>query len=199
MVDDNDKKRRFGRASRALLFLFILMCSCCVVESVQSDAYSEVVYDFEYGIGEVHVLGTGTQSLNSIQSDSFVIGVGVDIVNSPHAVNVGFQEVLDFIEFDETDENEYERDGFNCVNFSKMLHDNAEEFGIKAGVIIVMFEDNHSGHAFNVFNTTDKGLVFIDSCSGDRIIRKLKVGEPIAVVDAISVNQRDVGSFVVFW
>ena len=164
-----------------------------------SNACTEVVYDFEYDTGEVYVLGAGIHSLNNIQTDTFILGVDVDIINSQYANDVTTSELLNFIEFDKTDENEYERDGFNCVNFSKMLHDNAEEYGIKAGVVIVMFEDNHSGHAFNVFNTTDKGLVFIDSCSGDRIIRKLKVGEPIAVVDAISVNQRDVGSFVVFW
>jgi len=43
-----------------------------------------------------------------------------------------------------------------CADFAQMLHNNAEIAGIRAGYVCA--ED----HAFNVFETTDKGIIYID-------------------------------------
>lgn len=62
-----------------------------------------------------------------------------------------------------------------CSDFAERLHNNAETAGIRAGYIsldLVGYTDpsnlgipSDSGHALNVFETTDRGLVFIDSTS----------------------------------
>lgn len=46
-----------------------------------------------------------------------------------------------------------------CSEYAEMLHNNAEEAGIRAGFVIC------TDHAMNAFETVDRGLVFID-CTG---------------------------------
>jgi hypothetical protein len=55
---------------------------------------------------------------------------------------------------------------FNVVTL-KSLHDNSESAGIKAGWVSIQFENNGVDHACDVFNTTDRGLVFVDCVNGD--------------------------------
>jgi hypothetical protein len=63
-----------------------------------------------------------------------------------------------------------------CADFAERLHNNAEMAGIRCGYVsldMIGYTDPvnlgiapDSGHACNVFETTDKGLVYID-CTGD--------------------------------
>jgi hypothetical protein len=65
-----------------------------------------------------------------------------------------------FLKEDKTDELPY-TNTFQCGDFAKTLHDNAENAGIRAG-----WEGaNGCKHVYNLFQTTDKGLVKID-CTG---------------------------------
>lgn len=76
-----------------------------------------------------------------------------------------WDELISFLESDDTDEQPYIEDLFVCADFAEMLHNNAEESGIKAlyvGVDFIVGE----GHALNAFNTTDKGLVYVDCTRG---------------------------------
>jgi len=43
-----------------------------------------------------------------------------------------------------------------------MLHNNAEEAEIRAAFVAADLVDEQDGHALNAFNTTDRGLVYID-------------------------------------
>lgn len=57
-----------------------------------------------------------------------------------------------------------------CADFAERLHNNAEKAGIRCGYVL------GTNHAFNVFETTDKGLIYIDDVgtsygpSGDVLI-----------------------------
>lgn len=53
-----------------------------------------------------------------------------------------------------------------CGHFAQAVHNDAEEAGIKAAVVIVEFTDG-TLHALNAFQTTDMGLIYID-CTGIR-------------------------------
>lgn len=57
---------------------------------------------------------------------------------------------------------EYITSGYMCVNFGVDLHNNAEKAGIRCAIV----ESPEKAHVFNVFNTTDKGLVFVDASTG---------------------------------
>jgi hypothetical protein len=54
-----------------------------------------------------------------------------------------------------------------CSDFAEMLHNDAEIHGIRAGYVTITLASSSSGHAIDVFNTTDRGLVFIDDTGGD--------------------------------
>ena len=70
---------------------------------------------------------------------------------------------MEFLLTDPTNHEVYSRCSFNCVDFSDMLHNNAEVAGIKSAFISSRFEDEPLGHTLNAFRTTDKGLVYVDS------------------------------------
>jgi hypothetical protein len=48
-----------------------------------------------------------------------------------------------------------------CADFAERLHNNAEKAGMRCGYISLNF-DTGEGHALNVFETTDRGLIYID-------------------------------------
>jgi len=89
----------------------------------------------------------------------------VNLKNNETARNPTWEELVSFLNLDDTDRGAY---GFGlrvCAEFANELHDNAEKAGIKAAWVAIEFEDNSEGHAFNAFETTDRGLVFVD-CTG---------------------------------
>jgi len=84
-----------------------------------------------------------------------------------------YNEAIYFINSDKTDENEY-TDDYVCWNFVADFKNNAFNAGYRAGDVYVEFVD--SAHGITCFNTTDKGLIFIEP-QGDRIVT-LTIGEP---------------------
>lgn len=53
-----------------------------------------------------------------------------------------------------------------CSDFAEDFHNNAEAAGIRAGWAGIRFQGTEEGHAINAFETTDKGLVYIDCTNG---------------------------------
>ncbi len=77
------------------------------------------------------------------------------------------------------------RDPKVCADFAERLHNNAEKAGIRCGYISINFDDG-IGHACNVFETIDSGIVYIDDTghigsSGpaykDAIVDNIEVGK----------------------
>jgi hypothetical protein len=92
-------------------------------------------------------------------------GESARLINNSDATPPTWQELMDFLTADATDRKQYNVDSFACVAFAEELHNNAEAAGIEAAFVGVQFEDREIGHALNAFNTTDRGLVFIDCTS----------------------------------
>jgi hypothetical protein len=72
-----------------------------------------------------------------------------------------------------------------CADFAERLHNNAENAGIRCGYISLDFDDG-VGHALNVFETIDRGLIYIDDTgtiggigpiNNDTIVDVLEIGE----------------------
>ncbi|TRZ50659.1 MAG: hypothetical protein D4S01_06250 [Dehalococcoidia bacterium] len=78
--------------------------------------------------------------------------------------NPTWAELKEFIERDKTDRGIYRSGEYDCTGFAQALRDNARKEGIKAAFVEIGFYEG-SGHAVNAFQTTDKGLVYID-CTG---------------------------------
>jgi hypothetical protein len=117
-------------------------------------------------------------------------GEFVVLINNRNATNPTYSELLSFLSSDNTDTYSYglgisagsiyfgdEEDmldlGFIqniidgiaqpknpkiCADFAERLHNNAEMAGIKCGYVSLVSPN----HALNVFQTTDKGLIYID-------------------------------------
>ncbi|MEM3597207.1 MAG: AN1-type zinc finger domain-containing protein [Candidatus Bathyarchaeia archaeon] len=84
-----------------------------------------------------------------------------------------YQEMLNFIASDKTDENEYS-ENYTCLHFTADVKSHAFDEGYKCGFVYVEFRDG--AHAIVCFNTTDQGLIFIEPQS-DEIVT-LTIGQP---------------------
>jgi len=92
-------------------------------------------------------------------------GSQVCLVNYKNATDPTWDELITFLQMDDTDEHPYNFSSFVCADFAERLHNNAESSGIRAAWVAVDFEFGE-GHALNAFNTTDKGLVYVDCTRG---------------------------------
>jgi hypothetical protein len=97
-------------------------------------------------------------------------GSPIKLQNNNKAIKPSWTQLKDFLLKDETDRRRYDIHSFVCADFAEMLHNNAEKAGIKAAYVSVQlgpcsYYPYGGGHAFNAFQTTDQGLVFID-CTG---------------------------------
>ena len=114
-------------------------------------------------------------------------GEPILLMNNTAAVNPDYQQVLDFIRTDLTDQLVYvDRDSssgatpFVCSDFAEIVHNNAEEAGIRAAYLSIDFEEGSIGHAINAFETLDQGLVYID-CTGQSFYSELEEGDVITM------------------
>lgn len=103
---------------------------------------------------------------------------GLDMISVPGnygmaskigAENPTYDELVAFIKRDQTDKNPYQADEYTCFDYAMDVHNNAEATGIRAGVVFLNPNSKWgiNRHALNVFDTIDKGLVFIDCTSYD--------------------------------
>ncbi len=93
------------------------------------------------------------------------------LTNSATAVDPTFEELVAFITADSTDRKKYIGEGpgaYVCADFAEEVHNNAEAAGIRAGWVSLTFEGTEEGHALNAFETSDKGLIFIDCTNSGR-------------------------------
>lgn len=95
-----------------------------------------------------------------------VNGKVVTLINNPDAKDPTYSQLIQFLKRDLTDQNDYSKIKYNCVDFAKDLHDHAESEGIKSAWVGIDFVGKEVGHAVNAFNTIDRGLVFIDVTAG---------------------------------
>jgi hypothetical protein len=90
-----------------------------------------------------------------------------------------YSQVLDFLSSDNTSQMQ----SGNCLDFSTRFRDNALARGLWSYVVILNWQSGtglHGWHALNAFDTTDKGLVYIEP-SGDKIVT-LKLGDDYSKV-----------------
>ena len=88
---------------------------------------------------------------------------GADIVSNGTATDPTWAQLSDFLLRDKTDQKDYVPGVYVCGDFARDVHNNAERAGIRAAYVAV--ELSGAYHSLNAFQTTDRGLVFID-CTG---------------------------------
>ena len=88
-------------------------------------------------------------------------GQRVNLINVEGAENPSWGQLEAFLLKDTSDSHQYSYPFYTCGDFAEQLHNNAEESGIRAALVVVEFDEDIP-HALNAFETTDKGLVYID-------------------------------------
>jgi len=117
-------------------------------------------------------------------------GHWITLENNPDAIDPTWAGLKDFLASDTTDRQTYSFSSFVCADFAEMLHNNAEAAGIRAAYVVVdlgpsAYYPMSGGHALNAFDTTDRGLVYIDCTapienyggSADKVV-SVEVGQP---------------------
>jgi hypothetical protein len=93
-------------------------------------------------------------------------------ISGPKLKDPTWNQLLEFLKRDNTDAHPYIYPTFVCANFAKMLQGNAHKSGWRCAIIDIKISGypdfyhygipSDTGHACNAFNTTDRGLVYID-------------------------------------
>ena len=97
-------------------------------------------------------------------------GKPIELINNPNATNPIYAMLVAFIVANSVDTNTYFKGGpkaYVCSDFAEDVHNDAEAAGIRAAWVSIDLQGEDEGHALNLFETSDRGLVYID-CTGER-------------------------------
>ncbi len=109
------------------------------------------------------------------------------LMENPNAHDPTYQELMDFLSTDDTVHNKYVNPDFTCADFAIELQNHAESQGIRCGYTGLNFEGKTTGHAIDVFDTMDDGLVYVDATGGKiHITKDLQPGDKYYNVGTIS-------------
>ena len=123
----------------AALVVFIVLSSCFFLYTIQNK------YDKGYIEG---------------YSEGYIDGAKDGAGSSYTTRNPTYDEMIAFIAADQTDKNTYDADTYNCYDYTKDVCDNAAVQGYRVGFVYIYFKN--SAHALVCFDTTDKGLIFVE-------------------------------------
>ena len=101
----------------------------------------------------------------------------VELIDNPEATNPTWSQLMTFLSQDQTEKHTYIMDEYDCSQFSRDVHNNAEAAGIRAAEVHVSFRNRVAGHALNAFLTTDYGLVYVDCTEAPDTIARVKTGK----------------------
>lgn len=116
------------------------------------------------------------------------------LADNPDATNPNWSQLMNFLLQDQTENHEYIENVYDCSEFSRDLHNNAEAAGIRAAEVQVFFVNEPIGHALNAFLTTDYGLVYVDCTEPPDNIARVELGEEYRAVELhriTGINVRD--------
>jgi len=111
----------------------------------------------------------GTDSLQTVSIEVTQAAVPTSMESASGALDSGipaelrtptFQDVRDFILRDLTSRNEFVLYQYECRHFATVVNNNAEALGLKCAFVLLCFDRGQ--HAVIAFETTDRGLVYIE-------------------------------------
>ncbi len=97
-----------------------------------------------------------------VNYDRLTIGYGY-VLSDPT-----YEMMAAFLENDPTSDREYHIEDYNCTDFSADVKASAAMLGMRCAYVNIYFP-NGSGHAIVAFDTTDRGLVFIEPQTNEEV------------------------------
>ena len=116
----------------------------------------------------------------------------VDLIDNSTATNPTWSQLMAFLSQDQTEKHAYIENVYDCSQFSKDVHNNAEAEGIRAAEVHVEFRNEVKSHALNAFLTTDYGLVYICCTEAPDTIARVKTGKEYRAVKLYRITKTNV-------
>ena len=142
----------------------------CAYAVALTDSSSELVKLFNTQLnGSALVQPDNTYAVKKVTDPDTEVGGDyhdITVYDRATARDPTYDEVIAFMWKDISDQEPYITDSFVCADFSEQIQHNAATQGLRCGWVGIEMENNDNGHACNAFNTTDKGLVFVDCTRG---------------------------------
>jgi hypothetical protein len=112
--------------------------------------------------------------------------------------NPTYQEMKAFLDQDATNSNTYNQDEYVCTDFAAGINNNADAAGIRCA-IVDMFYPKGYGHTIIAFETTDRGLIFIEPQFDLEV--KIVAGKSYSQINNFTPPPRDdtINRFLVIW
>lgn len=116
----------------------------------------------------------------------------VVLIDNPTATNPTWSQLMTFLSQDQTEKHTYIKDVYDCSQFSRDVHNNAEAAGIRAAEVHVEFRNEVDDHALNAFLTTDHGLVYVDCTEAPDTIARVKAGKEYRAVKLYRITKTNI-------
>ncbi len=135
-------------------------------------------------------LAVAQETLGGLGITLSTVKLSTFLSDNSGATNPTWSQLMTFLSEDQTEKRTYIVNVYDCTEFSRDVHNNAEAAGIKAAFVGVDFRDGGSGHALNAFLTTDYGLVYVDCTpTGLDKIARIKAGKEYRAVEVYGVTR----------
>ncbi len=101
-----------------------------------------------------------------------------EMTPTPSYHPITWEELVQFLSDDHTNWNDYDLETYNCLDYAVDVVANAHQQNIKARVVAVTFVGQEMGHAFVEFETSDRGITFVEP-QGDNTYSNVEIGVPL--------------------
>ena len=151
-----------------ILFVFLFCLQSCA-PATSRDEYNALQSSLDNAQRKIDEL---TENLAALRADYEDLQANyenlLERLKQSTLKNPTWLELKEFLRQDDTDELPYIEGNFDCTGFAVTLRDRAYRCGIRCAFVEVGFSEG-SGHALNAFETTDKGLIYVDNTKADQI------------------------------
>jgi len=112
--------------------------------------------------------------------------------------NPTYQEMNEFLAEDTTSLKAYVEDEYVCTDFSAEVNNNAEAQGIRCAIVDIFYPEGY-GHTTVAFETTDRGLRFVEPQFDEEV--SLIVGKSYSETNDYTPPPKDdtIKRFLVIW
>jgi hypothetical protein len=153
-----------GKRAPTITVIIIAIIALCVGSAYLGFAFSNYqsrVAEQSYGDNQEK---TGAEQLtagkNFQQGYAPATGQSTPAANNYVAHDPSYQEMKDFLAADVSDTKPYLQDGHICTDYTADVVNNAGQQNIRCAAVYIIYQE--TGHSIVAFNTTDKGLIFVE-------------------------------------
>ncbi len=145
-----------------LVLIALLLCLPACSPPVSPEEYNELRSNLNDAQREINEL---REDLATLQTNYESL---LERLRQSTLDNLTWSELKELLALDDTDALPYSEGSFDCAGFALTLRDRMWRYGIRCAYVEVGFSEGE-GHALNAFETTDKGLIYVDDTKADQI------------------------------